>query len=1029
MKKLNKINYIILLSFFFTVSINAQQTKNNRLSNSNIKAGYVLYPFDYGEIVIENSEVLNNINAEKEYYLSIPNDALLKGFRQRAGLDAPGIELGGWYKHDVFHVFGQLLAGYSRFYAATGDERCLVKAIYLLEEWEKTIDPDGYFFYTNNPNAKHYIYEKMMGGLVDCYIYCNSELAKTCMSRITDWAIANLDRNKEFGQHIDQFNGEWYTLSENLYRAYMVTGDTKYKDFAEIWEYTEFWEIIRENGNPFIRKDYFHAYSHLNTFSSAAAAYQVKNDSKYLESCIAAYDFFREKQCFLTGGFGPSEMLKHTSELTSVFKGTDHSFEVQCGTWACFKLNKQLISATGNARFGDWMELLLINGIGANIPMDSEGNTYYYANYHPKGAVKTNLPLQWACCSGTRPQAFADIQNIVWFHNNNDLFLNLFVPSSLHWKNLKITQQTDFPKISKTTVYFEGSNSENFIFGFRKPEWMKSSATVKVNGEVTELIENNGWLTMNRVWNGGDIIEIDLPMSFEVCKMLKEKDYPAALKYGPVTMAVQQTDEYPTDLLENEKIPVEDQPLTFKVTGHESWTVRPYYSIEENDQYYLYLDPSVGYTVQESNIKREGNGGIWLYYDLWHINRPGAYVEVTFTGIGIQWNCFKFDDAGIVAVTIDGEHVETVDLYDPQRGLPFSWSKKNLPYGEHRLRLTLLEEKNPNSSGRYINYTNFVVYTINPDPDETIYASVPSKSITESGGVWFGGWDMRASSSFGATVKVKFYGTGIRWNGKRYADGCEVTIKVDGEDKGSFYIPDLADENDTKVHYDITGLPLGIHEVVLINSTANAYINYSEFSNLSVIIEQEGSWYVFETNHFSNGLGATVKISFHGTGIKWYGAKYSDAGITSFSIDYLNPEDVNVYAPQWGLNTTWEKTGLTNGKHTLICHITGRKHPSSTNYYFNYITFEPQYDGNIGFNSFPEKEDKIALIDNYLIFPNSFIGRKLTILEYNIAGLLYSSKNITVESHKIYLEEANEIRIITVNDSTGQQLFSKKIIN
>ena len=89
----------------------------------------------------------------RDDYLRIPNDDLLKGFRQRAGLPAPGKDLGGWYSGDVFSVFGQIVSGLSRLYAATGDPACREKADSLIAEWAKCIAPDGYFFYSAKPNS------------------------------------------------------------------------------------------------------------------------------------------------------------------------------------------------------------------------------------------------------------------------------------------------------------------------------------------------------------------------------------------------------------------------------------------------------------------------------------------------------------------------------------------------------------------------------------------------------------------------------------------------------------------------------------------------------------------------------------------------------------------------------------------------------------------------------------------------------------------------------------------------------------
>src|ERR1041384_8146604 len=47
--------------------------------------------------------------------------------------------------------------------------------------------------------------------------------------------------------------GEWYTLSENLYRAYLVTGDAKFKTFAAAWHYDPYWNKFAGTASDRIR--------------------------------------------------------------------------------------------------------------------------------------------------------------------------------------------------------------------------------------------------------------------------------------------------------------------------------------------------------------------------------------------------------------------------------------------------------------------------------------------------------------------------------------------------------------------------------------------------------------------------------------------------------------------------------------------------------------------------------------------------------------------------------------------------------
>src|SRR3989304_3264090 len=78
-----------------------------------------LQPLDYrGRRVLE-SRWLKQYQAARDLFYKLPDDNLLKGFRERAGLPAPGVSLGGWYGQDAFNIFPQWLSGMARMSAAT----------------------------------------------------------------------------------------------------------------------------------------------------------------------------------------------------------------------------------------------------------------------------------------------------------------------------------------------------------------------------------------------------------------------------------------------------------------------------------------------------------------------------------------------------------------------------------------------------------------------------------------------------------------------------------------------------------------------------------------------------------------------------------------------------------------------------------------------------------------------------------------------------------------------------------------------
>ncbi len=179
--------YKKLLLFGFIAAIchptNAQQQVFDRDK-------LLLEPFEYNEVKLQAGPLKKQFDEVESYYLAIPNDDILKGFRVRAGLPTnEAKDMGGWYTNDVFHVFGQFLSGMSRLYAVSGNEGLKTKVNTLVEEWAKTIDKEGYFFYSKKSNAPQNVFEKMIGGLVDNYSFAGNKNALKYLSVITDWAI------------------------------------------------------------------------------------------------------------------------------------------------------------------------------------------------------------------------------------------------------------------------------------------------------------------------------------------------------------------------------------------------------------------------------------------------------------------------------------------------------------------------------------------------------------------------------------------------------------------------------------------------------------------------------------------------------------------------------------------------------------------------------------------------------------------------------------------------------------------------
>jgi len=201
----------------------------------------LIEPFDYDGVRLLPGRMLDQVEHARGVYGQIPDDDILKGFRRRAGLPAPGRDMRGWCKDTSAGIFGQFLSGMARLGRVTGERALFDKANALLEGWHATLPENG------NLGMQPYPREKLVCGLVDLHAYSGLTKALPILRQVTASFERSFDRTRRLADNYD-FQGagpaltrELYTLPENLYRAYLATGDRAFRDFAEVWLYEDYW--------------------------------------------------------------------------------------------------------------------------------------------------------------------------------------------------------------------------------------------------------------------------------------------------------------------------------------------------------------------------------------------------------------------------------------------------------------------------------------------------------------------------------------------------------------------------------------------------------------------------------------------------------------------------------------------------------------------------------------------------------------------------------------------------------------------
>jgi len=565
--------------------------------------------FNYSQVQLLDGPFREQFDHNHDLFLHLDEDALLKPFRQREGMPAPGPDMGGWYDNandfsppDNFHAFipghsfGQYLSGLARAYAVTGSKPTQEKIHRLVRGFGETVESQGKFYVDYHLPA--YTYDKTSCGLIDAHEFAQDPDALDVHWRATQAALPYLpekalnrveQRARPHKSVADTWD-ETYTLPENFFLAYQRSGNARYRDLAVRFIEEDYFGPLAEGENILPGE---HAYSHVNALSSAMQSYLMLGQEKYLRAATNGLRMVQE-QSYATGGWGPDEAFVVPGRgLLEASLGTTHaSFETVCGAYGHFKIARYLLRVTKDSRYGDSMERVLYNTIAGANPIMADGTSFYYSDYN-YNAKKVHYRDKWPCCSGTFPQLTADYGISSYFKSQDGVYVNLFLPSRVSWSQnntpCSLTQTTQYPFANTTQLDFTLPHPETFTVYVRIPEWAGVKSSLSVNGRRADNeLASGKFLALQRTWKDGDRVEIEFEMPMRLEAVDAQNPNQVALVRGPIALFA--VGGIPSRIKRNQLL------AATRVAASEDWqvttdegmlTMRPFASIM-NENYRLY---------------------------------------------------------------------------------------------------------------------------------------------------------------------------------------------------------------------------------------------------------------------------------------------------------------------------------------------------------------------------------------------------------------------------------------------------------
>ena len=564
------------------------------LTAGSIQAQDRLYcdEFPLGDVTLLDGPLKKARDLNIKTLLQYDCDRLLAPYLKEAGLTPKAKSYPNWDGLDG-HVGGHYLTAMA-INAATGDKACRERMEYFISELQACADANaknhpewgkgyvggvpgsdriwsnykkGDFGAYSGAWVPYYNIHKMYAGLRDAWVYCGNEQAKQLFLGFCDWAI-DLTAGLSDAQVERTLHTEHGGMNEVLADAYAITGDKKYLDAAKRFSHHRLLVPLSQRQDCL---DNMHANTQVPKVVGFERIAELSGDETYHNASIYFWDIVTGERSLAFGGNSRREHFPSKEACMDFINDIDGP--ETCNTNNMLKLTEELHRRNPEARFADYYELATFNHI-LSSQHPEHGGYVYFTPARPRHYRNYSAPNEamW-CCVGTGMENHGKFGQFIYTHVGDALYVNLFVASELNWreKGLTLRQETAFPYAETSRITITNGKGE-FPLLVRYPGWVKpSSFEVKVNGQPVQIITGpSSYVTINRKWKKGDIIDITFPMHNSIKYLPNEPQY-IAMMHGPIMLAAKTGTEDLAHLIADDsrfgqyasgkKLPINEAPI------------------------------------------------------------------------------------------------------------------------------------------------------------------------------------------------------------------------------------------------------------------------------------------------------------------------------------------------------------------------------------------------------------------------------------------------------------------------------------
>lgn len=502
----------------------------------------------------------------KSYLVRLKTENILQNHLLEAGvrIDRPYEQMHqGWESPHCQvrgHFAGHWLSAIAQFSALDHDPVLAARAKAAVQElkrcqslnrgqWVGSI-PEKYFALLADGQpvwSPQYTVHKTMMGLLNAYRYTHDDDALAVLKHSADWFVTWSENLINEGRGASVYSGECAGMLELWADLYGITKDERYLRLASRYAMPDLFRSLLAGGDP-LSND--HANASIPWIQGAARLYEVTGDTRYRDIVESFWKQAVETRgMFATTGNNAGEFWIPPAQFGR-FIG--NRTQEHCTVYNMVRVAQYLLRWTGEARYADYIERALYNGILAQQNPNT-GLVAYFLPLQP-GAKKVwgSETHDFWCCHGTLVQAQAMFEDLIYFRTGDGVSVAQFIPSTASFgdsgariqitlKNDDRTTSANFSASGETTLAAYTLNvtaeqTRRWTLRIRQPAWASGPATVSVDGtQVAAKLSRTGFLEIEREWRSA-LVSVSFPKRV-VRETLPGDPKRFALLDGPVVLA------------------------------------------------------------------------------------------------------------------------------------------------------------------------------------------------------------------------------------------------------------------------------------------------------------------------------------------------------------------------------------------------------------------------------------------------------------------------------------------------------------